>query len=288
MTVYETLTNKMIERIEKNQSLPWTKPWKKTIDGNTSVNFVTGNAYHGFYNQAMTSGYENPLFASFKQAQKIGFKIKKGSKGIPIIYWTMLDKKNDDDETLKTIPMLRYYTVFNIEDMEGDKDKYLDRYSFEPIQMQCVTAEKLVSNYLIGENISRNSGVKACYSSNDSITIPPFNAFRLESGYFGTLFHEIAHSTGHEKRLNRDMGNTFGSKAYGNEELIAELTSVYLCNTYGVLDNEEELNSAAYIKNWINAIKADPKILIQTMSKAKKAYDYIIEYADETEIKQAM
>ena len=127
-------------------------------------------------------------------------------------------------------------------------------------------------------------GDRAFYrSGDDSITLPVHEAFTDPLGEVATAFHEAAHSTGHKTRLDRPLGNGFGSPAYAMEELIAELTSMLTVLHLGGdfnpdLVQEEHANNTAYLKNWLAACKEDKgKALTQAFSQAQKATDYILD-----------
>ena len=104
-----------------------------------------------------------------------------------------------------------------------------------------------------------------------------------EQNYFATLFHEIGHSTGHESRLKRPLGNKFGNENYAFEELIAELTSVFIASHTG-LEPTPALNHTSYIKSWNDALKDDPRTIIKAMNKASKASQFFL---DNTSLKIA-
>jgi len=145
---------------------------------------------------------------------------------------------------------------------------------FNPIQ----ACENIVKNYIGKPTIG--FGARACYQTfRDNIIMPKPETFNNPEVYYSTLFHELAHSTGHEKRLNRFKNNSsslsFGSTTYAKEELIAEMTSSFLCNLAGI-NNQVIDNQASYIASWLKALKNDSKLVIVVTSKAQKAFDYII------------
>jgi antirestriction protein ArdC len=119
---------------------------------------------------------------------------------------------------------------------------------------------------------------KAWYSPNsDSVGMPARSLFHSSEEYYCTLFHELAHSTGHAKRLHRDNFDnpvSFGSESYSKEELIAEMTAAMLCGITGIEQKTLE-NSAAYLKTWIARLKSDSRLLVSAASHAQKAADFI-------------
>ena len=278
-TVYDIVTEKIVELLEKG-TIPWRKPWNAPLP----KNFISKKVYRGI-NFFMLNCLTDEYYLTYKQAKQLGGEIKKGSKGIPVVFWKFF--KNTDPETgdEKSVPMLRYYTVFALSDTEGID---IEAQPFEPLteEFNISTIEGIIDNYT-DKPLIVHSGKRACYSlSLDVINIPEKRKFFKEGDYYGTLFHELIHSTGHTTRLNRKevMGHAdFGTYNYGIEELVAEMGSAYMCQVAGI-DNTLD-NSAAYIQSWIKVIKENNKILVQAAGRAQKACDYILE--PQTELEEA-
>ena len=212
MTVYEIVTNKIIEQIDMG-IVPWHKPW---IGDSEKFNRITKSTY-SFLNQLLLPyGGE---YASLKQWNKIGGRIRSGEKGHIIVFWSFITKKvvNDDGiEEEKSIPFLRYHTVFHISKVEG----------VQPLkQRSCVeksqNAERIMKDYFEREKcrLFIQSIDSAYYdSSNDEIHIPKLNQFFETDEYYSTLFHEMTHSTGVNFRLNRLSKNSYcGINDYSRE-----------------------------------------------------------------------
>ena len=112
----------------------------------------------------------------------------------------------------------------------------------------------------------------------DSITLPKRSQFKDASEWYATLWHEMGHSTGHEKRLNRlSVDARFGDEKYANEELVAEICSSSMCNIMGIENGSTFKNTVAYIHSWIQALKNDKKLIVTAASKAEKAVQYIFD-----------
>lgn len=127
-------------------------------------------------------------------------------------------------------------------------------------------------------SITHEAGDRAFYCpSTDSITLPHMAQFAETSEYYSTAFHELTHSTGHAKRLNR-MNNTafFGSEAYSKEELIAEIGASALVNVAGLETSHSFRNSTAYIQNWLQVLKDDKRFIVFAAGKAEKAVNMIL------------
>ena len=270
--VYEMVTKLIIERLEAGV-IPWKMPWK--TGGGMPQNLVSKKKYRGFnFIYLLSFGYEQPFFLSFKQAQDLGGHIKKGAKSIEVIFWKMRDHVNAMGKDEK-IPMLRYYRVFHISDVEGIDPKRLPQteahdHDFTPVD----ACENLMKSWDDKPAIE-NGKHQASYSpSRDVIQMPDPRTFFEDTEYYSVLFHEATHSTGHAKRLKRDMSGHYGDHSYSQEELIAEMGAAYLCALCGIQTKTID-NSAAYIKGWLSKLKSDNKFLVTAASKAQHAADYI-------------
>ena len=227
MKVYEIITNKIIEQLEKG-TVAWRKPWQ---GGDIPMNFVTKKQYRGLNIFLLASaGFSCPYWASFKQINKLGGKVKKGAKSNIIIYWKILDvedRNKKGEDISKKIPLLRYYRVFNLEQTEGIEYEVKKR-NINTID-EC---EDVVNCFLDKPKINHNEA-RAYYSPNlDYINMPKKDLFDNAESYYSTLFHELTHSTGAENRVNRKSvveASYFGSENYSKEELVAELGASFLC-----------------------------------------------------------
>lgn len=290
--VYEFITNMIIDRIKKG-GLVWRKPWN--LDNHNAwpaLNFVSKKPYRGINAFLLNfTDNENPFFLTMKQVNNIkGAKVVKGSKGWPVVYFTMAytDKKGNKitedqyrvDDSAKSYPILKFYNVFNGEDITGIKWPVTE--PVKKVEFNDISSAKGIINRMTNPPSLIHRGSMAFYQrSTDNVTMPPTKFFDSEAKYYGTLFHEFIHSTGHEKRANRmrEMGRTFGDKKYAFEELIAEIGSSFLCGQAGILYHTLD-NSAAYIKGWekalIGHLKSDSKFIFKASAQAQKASDHIL------------
>ena len=283
--IVDIVTKSIIKSIEDG-----VPAWRKSWANADLRNYVTGYEYKGINRLILGClDYKDPRYLTLRQANGLGGKIKKGEKGITVVFWKILKFTDDDDKTKKAtkkqeeenevvIPLLRYYTVFNIEQTEGIDVKPLPENPGAGLtSLEC--AENIIAKYL-KDNPALTFEVKqstsAYYSrSEDKIVIPRMEQYTENGNYYATAFHEMGHSTGHSSRLNRFTGSGFGEdNNYGKEELVAELTSAFLCNKCKI--NNTTKMTASYLKNWLDKIKADPSMLITSASKAEKAYDFIL------------
>lgn len=282
MNVYEIITQRMIEKLEAG-TIPWKQPWKHYLSGESPCNIKSKKPYRGV-NVWLLQGAPSPYWGSYKQWSELGGQVRKGEKGTPVIFWQTSSyaktKESGETET-KTGLILKYYTVFNhsqVDGIEEPKPQFPQR-EVRPIE-EC---SKLLNSIRQGNrgpaNGIRNGESRAYYSpSEDRINMPLLESFRDDEHYHSVLFHELIHSTGHKDRLNRDtlVGNhSFGSKAYSKEELVAEMGAAFLCGSTGILPATLD-DSASYLKNWIDALKGDSKLLIQASSQAQKAAEYLL------------
>lgn len=290
--LYEVITNKILEEIENTGKLNWVKEWK-TRKAGSPMNGLTKKPYEGinFFLLSMHN-YCSPYWLTYKQVTDMGGNVKKGEKATMIVFWKMntYTKTNvaTNEEETKNVPLLRYYNVFNVEQCEN----IVIKEDVEPMQYndneRIEIAEKICYNYQRKEDLSyfiKESDIAFYSPSQDAITMPLIEQFSSSESFYSTFFHEMAHSTGHAKRLNRKevTGTTFfGSCDYGLEELTAELTASFLCAEIGISNENTERNSVAYLKNWKNAIKGDKKLFLMASQRASKSAKYILNKEEET------
>lgn len=268
--VYQIVTDRIIKQLEKGV-IPWRKPWQGIQGG--SYNRISKKPY-SVLNQMILK--HNGEYATFKQWQSVGGKIKKGAKSEIVVFWKILEKEvvNADGEKEKqTIPMLRYYNVFHISDVENVKPLEREPIEHEPIK----EAEKIAMEYVAREKIKLNVKVsnEAFYNPLfDSVTVPKLEQYENKAEYYSTLYHELTHSTGHKKRLDRLTTNT-DRTGYAKEELIAEIGSAYSMNKLNIENDKAFTNSVAYLNGWLQALKNDNKLIVSASSKAEKAVKLI-------------
>lgn len=290
MDTYELVTKRIIEKME-NGIIPWQRPWvikEQKVDANLAKRLAFNRITKRIYSSTNQCLLENVgEYATFKQWTEIGGKIKKGSKAEIVVFWKWLEeqvKDTDEDGTevikIKKTPLLRYYQVFHISCVDGVKplekfDTDTDAAAFEEMQ----DAEQLINLYSEREQLPIYfSGNQAFYSPmTDSITIPQKFKFK-ENGaeFYSTVFHEMAHSTGHEKRLNRLTKTAhFGNEDYSKEELVAEISAASILATLNIETESTLTNTTAYLQSWISALKNDKRLFVFASAQADKAVEYI-------------
>ena len=277
MHVYETITNKLIAQLEAG-IIPWRKEWKTTGESGLPANFATKKPYRGInILTLMSTRYESRWWLTYKQAQELGGQVRKGEKGEQIVFWKFDKRPNKDTGEDERFAFARVYTVFNLEQIDGLTTALpFDVPAFDPI----AEAENVVTLYMASGNHPTlgHGGSRAFYRpSTDHVQMPEQTAFSHSRAYYATLFHEFAHSTAHEARLDRKVtGHVFGDADYSKEELVAEFASAFLCADAGISNDELLTNSAAYMQCWIKALKNDKTVAVSAAQQAQKACDFIL------------
>lgn len=297
--IYQTVTDTIIELLESHQENNFERPWiLMGQDGDYARNPTTGKYYRGI-NQLLLSTvllkreYLNNTWMTFNQIKTLGGHVLKGEKSTPIIFYKTAYKSNDkkyiapatyqnmstdEQTTIDTIPVLKLYRVFNVSSQtEGLDHNYYDAPSQEPLQdfEKDDKAEQLI--HATGIDVEIIKGNQAYYDRTaDKVRIPLREQFKGQiEPYYAVVFHELAHATGSPKRLNRKKGETFGDVDYAKEELVAELTSAFVCASLGF--SKTITNNVAYIKSWLGALKQDTKAVVRAANQAQKAADYILD-----------
>ena len=215
-----------------------------------------------------------PRFLTYKQATELGGHVRKGERGTKVYFVKQLEIREDadDESSTRLIPMMREYTVFNVEQCEGLPD------SVKALKPACArnpdSRDDLADEFLrsTGADIREGHGEAYYVPSRDFISLPAFGAFKGADHFYNVAFHELTHWTGHRRRLDRDLKNRFGSRDYAAEELIAELGAAFLCAEFGF---DGDLRHAGYVGHWIELLKADKRAFFTACSQASKAADYL-------------
>lgn len=277
--LYENVSARILSQLETG-TVPWIKPWSATPGKNMPHNAATNRPYSGCNVVLLwmaQGAYATPRFLTFKQALDLGGNVRKGEHGFTVFFVKqMMGKPKDGDgEAIdgKRYTVMRAYTVFNVDQCENLPAKILDP---EPVKARHsderdATIEEFIA--ATGANFSETGGDRAFYSpSHDKVCMPIFTGFKSAALFYSTAFHELGHWTGHKARLDREFGKRFGDRAYAAEELVAELTSAFLCAEFSI---DGDLRHAGYIENWIDLLKHDSKAFFTAASAAQKAADLL-------------
>ena len=274
MNVYEIVTERIIQKLSEGY-IPWRRQWMAVGEG--AFNRISKKPY-SILNQ-MLLDHEGE-YATLRQWNALGGHIKKGASSEFVVFWKLLDKKdsngNAEDEK---IPLLRYYRVFHISQVDGVEPLKQELKDTAPLP----DADEVLNSYVEREGIKLDISLtnRAYYSpSQDIIHLPDIRQYDEPSQYYSVAFHEACHSTGHKTRLARFPIDApiapFGSEDYSKEELVAELGSAAILNRLGLETPDTFDSSSAYIQNWISVLKNDTRFIVSASSKADKAVSLIL------------
>ena len=282
---HDRITERIIAMLMQG-TVPWHKPWK--VKTGWPRNYVSKKQYRGInvFLLAATS-YESPFWLTFHQASQLGGTIRKGEKSCPIVFWKQFQVEDEDSGEAKKIPLLRIYHVFNTAQCEGLKKS---PSTADETPLSAPTKPDEIVAFMPKRPEIKHGMTKAFYSPREDIVAMPERArFENEAGYFATLFHELVHSTGNEKRLRRATlaeSAGFGSDPYCKEELIAEMGAAFLCGHGEIIERTID-NSAAYINGWLERLRNDKTLIVQAAAQAQKATDFILGRSN-TELNEAV
>ena len=274
---YEVIADRIISALDKGE-VPWRKPW--SLQPGLKPQSVNGRAYNGINALILgLTGYSDPRWLTYHKAVEMGGHVRRGEKSTPVVLWRPIEREveNADGETeVKTFWLLRYYSVFNVQQCEGLELTPIETPKpFDAIE----AAEDIIANMPDRPQIAHDGGDRAYYAPyRDEIHLPPRAAFDGAGEYYSTAFHELGHCTGHPTRLGR-FENTasiaaFGSPDYSREELVAEFAAAFLCNGAGIENTIE--NSTAYIRGWAKKLRKDKRLVVTAASQGQKAADYVL------------
>lgn len=277
---HQQVTDRIIADLETGVR-PWTRPW---ADGGMGVRPLRhdGQPYHGvnvltLWAEAALRHYSVPVWMTFRQALALGGAVRKGEKGVRVVYANRLVRTDSDapeGAPERHIGFLKSYTVFNLRQIEGLEDRYptAPTSSLDPaLKVVAIEAFFAATGAVIG-----HGGVQAYYAPGpDRIQMPPFETFVDAEGYYATLGHEMTHWTRHPTRLDRDFGRQrFGDEAYAREELVAELGAAFLCADLG-LTLEPRPDHAAYLAFWLQVLRADKRFILSAAAHAERAVAFL-------------
>lgn len=289
--IHTEITNRIIAAIEKGTG-SFQLPWTRSVIGQAPKNATTGKTYRGInwlvlMLIAQEQAYPTAQWATFKQWQQVGAKVRKGEKGAPIVFYKQLEITNDKSTSgavveasdTRKIAFAKASWCFNAAQVEGFEGELTftqpELSSFEKL----ASVERMIS--ATGADI-RYGGDKAYYDRNeDFIQIPNMTSFvgtatmTAQESFYSTICHELVHHCGAPHRLNREKGKRFCDRPYCFEELIATLGEVFLCVELGITPTERE-DHAQYIAQYVQLMKGDNRVIFQAASAAAIASDYIL------------
>jgi antirestriction protein ArdC len=281
--VYTRVTNKIIADLEQGERT-WMKPWNA---GNTAGRIVrplrfNGVPYSGInilmlWAESVANGFSSPTWMTFRQASELDAHVRKGEKGSLVVYANSLTRTEADEhgeESEREIHYMKGYTVFNVEQIEGLPETYYAKPQITTTPVERIAHAEAF--FAATKADIRYRGDRAFYSADgDYIQMPVIEAFHDAESFYSTLGHESAHWTKHPSRLDRDFGRKqWGDEGYAREELVAELSSAFLCADLG-LTPEVRDDHASYIASWLEVLKNDKRAIFSAASHAQKAVDFL-------------
>ncbi len=273
--VYQMVTDRIINTLEAGV-IPWHRPW--CLVGGGSFNRITHKPYSLLNQMCLLHDGE---YASYDQWNSLGGEVRKGEKAEKVVFWKKLEPSDDDEKAEKEEKpkfVLKYYNVFHISQVDG----------IEPLPSggemhdhdRICKADDLIKGYVARErlNFVEERSDRAYYSpARDTIHVPALSQYADVSEYYSTVMHEMVHSTGHEKRLNRPglTKVSFGSEKYSQEELVAEIGAASILNGLGIESANSFTNSVAYIDGWLSQLHKNKRLIVNAASAAEKAVRYV-------------
>lgn len=279
--LYSRVTDEIVQAIERGAG-KFIMPWHGT-DGRPR-NAFTGDAYRGIntlvlWAAARNRGYASWHWATFRQWQDLGARVRKGEKATAVVFYKQVPVEAEDTKTGEKVEdtrlIARMYFLFNTAQVDGWTEP--DRW---PGGM--VGRDEDIENFIAATGADIRNGDMAAYSrSADYISIPHEDRFvgtetsSATESYYSTVFHELVHWTGHHARLARNLSSRFGTHDYAMEELVAELGAAYLCAEY-LVHNEPRQDHAAYIGEWLDVLKGDKRAIFMAAAKANEAVQFLM------------
>ncbi len=291
-SLYAEITARIIAELEAGR-LPWVQPWGTPAAAaplGLPRNAATGRAYTGvnvliLWGAVVAHGFSGQGWLTFRQALALGGHVRKGERGTTVVY---ADRFIPDDERRRArdageepqaIPFLKRFTVFNCDQCENMPNSIAVAPPPVPEGLILPRAEALIHASGIEFRVG---GTRAFYNSrHDYVQVPPPQAFFDPVNWHRTALHEGAHATGHASRLKRDLSGSFGSRKYAFEEMIAEISSAYLCAALGIVPT---VRHADYVGAWVEVLRGDDHAIVRAASQASKAADYLLGFLPETAI----
>lgn len=282
-SLYDSVTNRIIAELEEGR-LPWVQPWGRSGGASAALphNAYSGRAYSGInililWGAVIEAGWPSQGWLTFRQALEAGGHVRKGERGTTIVYADQFVPKGEaeraerDGGAARAVPFLKSFTLFNVAQCDGLRDGI----GIDPAPLPDREIVPVAEAVIAASGIEvRIGGDRAFYlPAHDYVQVPPQGAFFDQINYYRTALHELTHATGHASRLDRKLLNSFGSKHYAREELVAEMGSAFLCAALGI---EPTVRHADYIGSWLEVLCEDNRAIFRAASLASKAADWLL------------
>jgi antirestriction protein ArdC len=290
-SLYQEITDKIIADLESGR-LPWVQPWG-TVAAKASLamptNAATQRRYSGvnvliLWGAVIEHGFAGQSWLTFHQALGLGGSVGRGEHGTTIVYANRFVRDEErrraerDGDEPNAIPFLKRFTVFNTDQCENLPKALTTAPAPVPQGLISPEAEALIA--ATGADF-RIGGERAFYSPiHDVIQVPRPDSYFEPINWHRTALHELGHWTGHPARLGRDLSGGFGSALYAKEELVAEITSAFVCASLGIVPT---VRHADYIGSWLEVLREDDRAIVRAASAASKAADYLLAFRPESD-----
>ena len=284
--LYSEVTSRIIAELEKG-CVPWVRPWDQSKAGlGLPANATTNRHYSGInililWDAVIQRGFSAHKWLTLRQANAVGGTVRKGERGTTVCYADSFIPKEEQErarevgDAAHSVAFLKRFTVFNVDQCEGLSDYAVSPPA--PDQSQTVAeAETLIR--ASGADFRIGSGEAFYNWREDFIAVPQQAAFFDPINYYRTCFHELGHWTGHPARLSRNLEGRFGSEGYAREELVAEMTSAFVC---AQLHIQPTVRHTDYIGNWLTVLRGDARAIFQAASMASRAADFLLTSPDQ-------
>jgi len=289
----QSITKQIVAALEHSDTPPWRRPWRVGPNAGFPANAISRKTYRGINPilldmAAARHGLNSKWWGTFNQWRQMGGKVMPrpshvppGGWGTTIVFWTPITKAvaNDrgEDEADRFF-IMRSYTVFNVDQVEGDRLDHLRAGCGDDDAESFIDYEPAESAIAATGITIRHGGTRAFYSpSEDFVQMPPRASFTEPDEYYETVFHELVHATEHPTRLNWSRKEKENTYAMG--ELVAEIGACYLGRELGVPASDNLGNHVAYLGHWLRAMKSDPRFIFTASAQAGRAADYLLAFS---------
>lgn len=288
--LYQEITDKIIAELEAGR-VPWVQPWG-TAAAKASLNMPKNAATHRHYSginvlilwgAVIERGFGTQNWLTFRQALGLGGNVRKGEHGTTIVYADCFvpdeerKRAERDGDEPSAVRFLKRFAVFNTDQCEDLSQEVVSAPSPVPEGLRVPQAEGLIAATGVDFRIG---GDRAFYNPTyDFIQVPRPDAYFEPINWHRTALHELGHWTGAGQRLDRDLSGSFGSKKYAREELVAEITSAFVCASLGIVPT---VRHADYIGSWLEVLREDDRAIVRAASAASKAADYLLAFCRES------
>lgn len=282
VSLYDEVTARVVAEMEQGV-VPWVRPWSRSAAPLGMPRSAASRKYYSginiliLWDAVIRRGFANQEWLTFRQALSLGGHVRKGERGTTICFADSFlpkgerERAKESGDDPSSVPFLKRFTVFNVEQCEGLPAHITPPPNIYPETEKHPEAEALISGS--GATICETGGKAFYHLGEDFIRLPPRGSFLTPADFYCTALHELGHWTAHPTRLKRDLTARFGSTAYAREELIAELTSAFLCAHLGIIP---QVRHADYLANWLAVLKADNRAIFHAASQASKAADFVL------------